>query len=526
MKNLLLLPLLLFAFSTNAQTWSQYQKVISDDRDDHDEFGNAVAIDGDYAIVGAKREDHDANDMNDAADAGSCYIYKKEAGSWTQEAKLVAADRESQDWFGHRVDISGTYAIAGAPFEMEPAGAGAAYIFERSGSGTWVQAAKLEAPIRKSSDYFGFSVGISGDWAVCGAYYEDEDENEANEILSAGSAYIFKRNSSLNTWEFHQKIVASDRELDARFGMSVAIDGDQIIVGSEYDDVDLPSNGYQSNAGSAYIYRLNGEVWEEEAHITASDYGSSENFGWTVDVSGDYAIVGAYKNDTDADGLESKPDAGAAYIYERGSGVWAQVKKMVASDRADIDYYGYDVSISGDRAVVGAYRQNRDADGNENFSDAGAAYIIERNTSDEWLEVQKITHTVRATLDQFGYAVDVDGEEIIVGANMEDEDPTDDIATTLPEAGSVFLFNTDPNGVYEEVVDRFSIYPNPAADVLNVKTDGAIIMYEIVDLMGRSIVKERAMRLGKMRVDVSQLNEGVYMIRFNNGKAIPFSVIR
>ena len=524
MKNLLLLPFLILSISVSAQNWSQYQKRVPEDRDNNDEFGNAVAIDGDYAIVGAKREDHDANGMNQADDAGACYILKKEGGNWSQEAKLVAADRESQDWFGHRVDISGTYVIAGAPFEMEPAGAGAAYIFERSGNGTWTQAAKLEAPIRKSSDYFGFSVGISGDWAVCGAYFEDEDENEANEILSAGSAYIFKRDNGLNTWEFYQKIVASDRELDARFGMSVAIDGDQIIVGSEFDDVDLPSNGYQSNAGSAYIFRLNGGTWEQEAHLTASDYGSSENFGWAVDVSEDYAVVGAYKNDTDEDGLNSSPDAGAAYIFERGSGAWPQVAKVVGSDRANVDFFGYDVAVNGTTVAVGAYRQDRNFEGQENWTDAGAVYVYDRNSNGEWLESQKITHSERTTLDQLGYSVDIDGDEIIAGANMEDEDENED--NPLPEAGSVFFFSNSPNGIYEDEVGQFSIYPNPTTDVLNVKTDGAILLYEIVDLMGRSIVEERTMRLDNIRVDVSQLTEGVYMIRLNKGKAVPFAVVR
>lgn len=523
MKNLFVLPFLILSISVSGQSWSQYQKVVSDDRDNNDEYGNAVAIDGDYAIVGAKREDHDANGMNDADDAGSCYILKKTAGTWSQEAKLVAADRESQDWFGHRVDISGMYAIAGAPFESSPAGAGAAYIYETTGNGTWVQAAKLEAPVRKSSDYFGFSVGISGDWAVCGAYYEDEDENEANEILSAGSAYIFKRDNGLNTWEFYQKIVASDRELDARFGMSVAIDGDQIIVGAEYDDVDLPSNGYQSNAGSAYVFRLNGGTWEQEAHLTASDYGSSENFGWAVDVSGDYAVVGAYKNDTDEDGLNSSPDAGAAYIFERGTGAWPQVAKIVGSDRANIDYFGYDVSIDGETVAVGAYRQDRNFEGQENWTDAGAVYVYDRNSSGEWLESQKITHTERKTLDQLGYSVDIDGDEIISGANMEDEDEAED--NPLPEAGSVFLFSKSPNGVYEEVSEKFSIYPNPTSGVLTIQGEDEIDTYSVLDMAGR-ILEFQTVNSPKLTVDVSGLNNGVYLIRLNDGKAIPFSVVR
>lgn len=513
MKHFLLLPLLMISVTLHGQTWSETQKVVPDDRDNNDEFGNAVAIDGDYAIVGAKREDHDANGMNDAADAGSAYILKRTAGVWSQEAKLVAGDRESQDWFGHRVDISGMYAIAGAPFESSPAGAGAAYIFETTGNGTWVQAAKLEAPIRKSSDYFGFSVGISGDWAVCGAYYEDEDENEANEILSAGSAYIFKRDNGQNTWDFYQKIVASDRELDARFGMSVAIDGDQIIVGSEFDDVDLPSNGYQSNAGSAYVFRLNGGTWEQEAHLTASDYGSSENFGWAVDVSGDYAVVGAYRNDTDEDGLNSSPDAGAAYVFERGSGAWPQVAKIVGSDRANIDYFGYDVSVDGETVAVGAYRQDRNFEGQENWTDAGAVYVYDRNSSGEWLQTQKITHTERKTLDQLGWSVDIDGDEIIAGANMEDEDENED--NPLPEAGSVYLFSNSTTAVSE--IDQLDVnfYPNPTDGIIQLSSRELIETVQVFSVDGKSVFQLSNINRTSAQIDLSKLEAGFYVVRVN-----------
>jgi hypothetical protein len=123
-----------------------------------------------------------------------------------------------------------------------------------------------------------------------------------------------------------------------------------------------------------------------------------------------------------------------------------------------------------------------------------------------------------------GYGLDISGDEIIAGANMEDEDEAED--NPLPEAGSVFLFNKTTSGIYEEAVKQFSIYPNPTTDVLNVAYDGAILRYEILDLAGRSITAERTMRIGKLQVDVSQLNTGVYLIRFNNGKAIPFSVVR
>jgi len=431
--------------------YSQLDKVTASDRAVNDEFANAAAVDGNFAIIGAKLEDENASGGATADDAGSAYIYRRINDSWSQEAKLVAADRTAQDQFGRDVDISGTYCIIGSQFHSDfgdPPGAGAAYIFERSDGGVWSQAAKLEAPVQKANDYFGFSVAISGDYAVVGAYFEDEDENEANEILSAGSAYVFKRNNDTGGWSFYQKIVASDRSLDDRFGMSVDISGDQIIVGAEFDDVS-GSDGDEFNAGSAYVFKLIEGEWEEEAQLTASDYTGGDRFGWTVGISGEKAIVGAYKNRTDELEMDDLFEAGAVYLFERGGGLWPQVKKVVASDRAGVDWYGYDVDISGDYAAVGAYRQNGGAEGDPPYSDAGAVYVLYDDPVDGWTELQKINHDDRgssllfppSTDDRFGFGVGIDDRTLLAGAPFEDEDASGD--APLPNAGSAYFF-TNP----------------------------------------------------------------------------------
>ena len=121
MRYILLVLLTIGWLNADAQTWNQHQKIVPDDREVNDEFGNAVAISGDFAIVGAMREDDDGNGQNDASDAGSAYIYKRTNGTWAQEAKLVAADRQSNDFFGHAVAISGEYCIVGAHQEGAPA---------------------------------------------------------------------------------------------------------------------------------------------------------------------------------------------------------------------------------------------------------------------------------------------------------------------------------------------------------------------------------------------------------------------
>ncbi len=161
------------------------------------------------------------------------------------------------------------------------------------------------------------------------------------------------------------------------------------------------------------------------AKIQASDKEASDQFGGSVSISGDRAIVGAHLEDTGGS------DAGAAYIFERSSGVWSEAAKIQASDIEATDFFGRSVSISGDRATVGA--SSEDTGG----SNAGAAYIFERNTSGVWSEVTKIQASDKQADDKFGESVSISGERVIVGAFLED-------ASGL-SAGAAYIFEYVPN---------------------------------------------------------------------------------
>src|SRR5690606_11885990 len=220
-----------FLFSANKAFGQKLtiEKWVPTDRASGDNFGNAVAVDGNYAVVGAPNEDEDASGSNTLSNAGSVYVYYKSDGVWTFQQKLVASDRGAGDNFGASVAISGDYIVVRAYNEDEDAGgsntlsnAGSAYVFVRSGS-TWSQQKKLVASDRAAGDAFGWSVAINGDYIVVGARFEDEDASGANTISSAGSAYVFSRSGS--TWTQQQKLVASIREVSTFFGQSLAMDG-------------------------------------------------------------------------------------------------------------------------------------------------------------------------------------------------------------------------------------------------------------------------------------------------------------
>jgi predicted amidohydrolase len=310
-------------------------KITADDAAEFDRFGYSVSINGNYAIVGAVLDD------DDGRESGSAYIFVRDGVEWTQQQKLTADDAANEDWFGCSVSISSDYAIVGAYYGNDDDGgnSGSAYIFVRDGE-EWTQQQKLTANDAAEWDRFGISVSIDGDYAIVGANLDDDDGEHS------GSAYIFIRDGE--EWTQQQKLTASDADEYNYFGYSVSISGDYAIVGADGDSDD----GHQS--GSAYIFIRDGEEWTEQQKLTADDAAEGDWFGISVSIDGNYAIVGAWGNDDDGD------RSGSAYIFVRDGEEWTQQQKLTADDAAAGDDFGRSVSISGDYAIVGAFGNTDD----------------------------------------------------------------------------------------------------------------------------------------------------------------------
>ena len=183
-------------------------------------------------------------------------------------------------------------------------------------------------------------------------------------------------------WDEIIKTAASDRTASDYFGYSVSISGDYAVVGAYLEDHDVSGGNEMSDAGSAYIFKNTGGTWSEVRKITASDRAASDNFGYSVSISGDYAVVGAHYEDHDASGGDEKTNAGSAYIFKKdqgGTDNWGQLQKIIASDRTSYDYFGVSVSISNDYVIVGAHREDHDANGGNEMIDAGSAYIFKKD---------------------------------------------------------------------------------------------------------------------------------------------------
>jgi hypothetical protein len=345
-----------YVFTRAGATWTQQQKLTASDPEDSALFGIAVAMssDGNTAIVGAE-------DTSPNTDNGAAYVFTRSGSVWSQQAKLLASDSESNALFGCAVALSadGNTAIIGARREDTSPSAdnGAAYVFTRSGV-TWSEQQKLTASDAASDDFFGTSVALSsnGNTAIIGAIGEDTSPSVQN-----GAAYVFTRSGS--TWTEQQKLTANDLASSDQFGISVALssNGDTAVVGADLED----TSPTLSN-GAAYVFTRSGSTWTQQQKLLASDPNTDDNFGRSVAVSadGNIAVVGAYSETT-----PPYLNNGAAYVFTRSGVTWTQKQKILASDLASNDFFGTSVTMSAGASVVVI-----GADGET--SQAGAAYVF------------------------------------------------------------------------------------------------------------------------------------------------------
>jgi hypothetical protein len=363
-------------------------------------FGRSVAISGDYAIVGAEYEDD-----GEYTAAGAAYIFHNVDGTWTRQAKFTG--EASANYFGYSVAISDSYAIVGAPgYDLSSTDMGAVYTY-RNDSGEWKSAGILR-PGRKN-ERVGESIAISDGYIIIGI------ERATYGALYGGKALIYARNDSGSSWV--QKclpLTASDQEDYDVFGSSVAISGDYAIVGAERED----TGG--ENAGAAYIFHNDDgdwTEWTEKAILKASTPAAGSYFGSSVAISGDNAIVGAQREATG-----TIRDTGAAYIFHNENEDWTEKVKFKTLNPVTNDYVGESVAISGDYAIVGAQRQD---------DSRGAAYIF-HNGDGEWTKQTELTASDSAEGDNFGSSVAISGGYAIVGAKYED--------TGRTNAGAAYIF--------------------------------------------------------------------------------------
>ncbi len=334
-----------YVFNNNDTMWTEQQILVASDPCGGDYFGCSVSFDENYAIIGAKLN------YGNHFHSGSAYIFQLVGGMWQEKELLVATDGATDDAFGFSVSISGSYAIVGAHGDDDVGeNSGSAYIYERNGS-TWVQEQKLTASDGAPGDWFGSAVSISGDYAAVGAYKKNS---------GTGAVYIFKRDGS--TWVQEQKLTASDGWDWDEFGRSVSIEDENVIIGAPSDD----DYGYFS--GSAYIFRKTGSSWIEEQKLTNSGGTEGDLFGRSVCISGEYAFVGANGEDD---------YIGSAFVFRCDNSTWIDEQKLTGGG---MNNFGWSVSTDGTNFLIGAYTESISGVA----TNCGSAYMYMKDAVDQY----------------------------------------------------------------------------------------------------------------------------------------------
>lgn len=302
------------------------------------------------------------------------------------------------------------------------------------------QSAKVVAPDRAADAGLGFSVAISGNFAVVGARWEDTDQFGASPMTNAGAAYIYQRDAN-GQWAFYQKIAAADRDDNAEFGYDVDIHDEVIVVGARYESYDALGNNFLTRAGAVYVFELNQfGVWAQFQKIVPTDRWENEWFGTSIAVDSSFIAVGCPGDDHLDNFANPVFNGGALFTFRRGSSSWFQTDKFENPSQDDDDYFGTGVAMSFPRVLCGA----PDADP-VNVNNAGQVYLY-AFSGNSFNYAGSYIAPDRAPNDNFGLQVAISDSAFLVGAPFNDFGLTG--APPVSNAGAAYLFRMMPNGSY------------------------------------------------------------------------------
>lgn len=378
-------------------------------------FGVSVAVQGSFALVGAELDVSGSDDEQ----TGAVHVFQKQDGLWQPSIKLVTSDAVEYDFFGHAISMDGNTAAvsAYAAHVFGIPGAGAVYVFTVDSDNGWMEQAKLVADDAGPNEFFGASVAISGNTIVMGA-----PQASPNDDLYRGSAYVFVRNSD-GVWSQQAKLLAPDGTEWAMFGNTVAIDGNEVIVGAMTENV----NGV-SRRGSANVFRRNSDgQWSHVTKLIASDGGYSHGFGSSVSLDGNLAMIGSQWAPAAGVG-----NVGAAYVFRKDTdGNWTERQKIEAIEGNFNDLFGNSLALQGDTAVIGSYSANFPG-----ADLAGAAYVFMADSDGYWSQARQLLPSEGADTRgcaQYGISVALDGSDVVIGAHY-------DSPFSISEEGSAYFY--------------------------------------------------------------------------------------
>jgi hypothetical protein len=504
-------------------TWHPEAYIKASNAQSEDLFGTSVSLSGDALAVGARGEDSNQKFITaspsadeSSPDSGAVYIYRRTTGptTWSQEAYIKPSNAGSFDGFGFAVALSGDTLAVSSPLEDSSQAtisntttiaandgamdAGAVYVFERI-SGAWQQKAYIKATNTNASDEFGTSISLSGSILAVGAQNEDANQTTItyggsastnNSLSDSGAAYVFQKLSG--TWFQKAYIKASNAGTFDLFGSNLSVSGDTLAVAapgeSEAGGIILSgpvstNTNTLSSSGAVYIFRGATNSWIQEAYIKASNAGADDQFGGSLQISGDTLAVGAPTEDETgntitqgsySNNLNTAPNSGATYVFRRSGAVWQQEAYIKAPNAEAEDLFGSALTLSGDTLAVSAPGNDDIGDvivngstapNSNGMTDSGAVYLFKR-IGTNWSNESYIRPSNPGVNDRFGSSLSLSGDTLAVGVPNKAENSTQIVSgTALPinnsewNTGSVYIFRNlsrlfDPDVLVENVTSN------------------------------------------------------------------------
>lgn len=456
-----------------------------------DRFGLVLDVSGDVAIVGAPR---DNDPLFGVGEYGAAYVYRNSDSGWVEEMKFEEDDRQFYAWFGQAVAIDDDVALVSVRNDAETDD-GAVSVYRYDGN-MWAPETTLVCADRERGDGCGRSVDLDGTIAVLGSPADVEDG------IRSGSARVFRYDGA--EWVEEATLLPDDPVHSLHFGESVAVHGHRILVGAwgvSSDDDSHP-------VGSAYVFEQDSTGWVRTAVLESDETNRLSQFGLRVGLYDDLAVIGAPLDDENGGG------AGAAFLYRFDGVEWIEVDKILAHDPTGFNMFGSSVAIDRERIVVGAPNW-----GPPNETSNGKAYVYEYAQDGTLQHIADLVPETDGTGDEFGTAVAVAGETVLIGS------PSHDVP--MPGVGTVYAYVSPRSSVAVERPTRqigvrlSAAYPNPFVSSARLRLEldrPERVRITLFDLLGREI---RVLHEGVVparepmdfEVHAEGLPAGIYLIR-------------
>ena len=388
----------------------------------NDAFGFSVADDGENIFVGAPGQD-----FSGAVDSGAAYVFSGSEGSWTETQALSSPNSEFEGGFGSVVKADDGWLLIGACSETVSgnAKAGRAYLYKNV-SGEFVLDQEMTSPLDPSTDCkFAFSVDVRNDIIAVG-----EPSRSEGSLYNSGKVHLYVQDGGV--WSLEQTLSSSIADVNNRFGSSVAVGADTVVIGEpNANDTGL------YNCGAISIFKRTDGVWSQSALFKGSQDDSL--FGASVAVENDIVAVGAQMTT-----LDTHEQVGAVFVFELEEEEWVLTDTIYSPLASSGDEFGSSISIMEDVMFVGAPHAG------DGVNDSGICFEFKRDFfTKKWILKNTIISPTVSYGDQFSFSIAARENSVVIGSPFDDPDGKTD-------GGSAFIYGSGVSYMSSSISSRSS----------------------------------------------------------------------